>query len=127
MVMSTYPKDCPIARTSDIVGERWSLLVLRDLFKQGPLRFQDFERARLKIVEERGIIVSKLYERHPPRFEYALTDKGKTLAPVLQALYAWVSGSVNSAQTRDCGWSSPTSNVPLRPCVRTRSNSRFPC
>jgi DNA-binding HxlR family transcriptional regulator len=98
--MSTYPQDCPIARTLDIVGERWSLLVLRDLFKQGPRRFQDFERslrgiapntlsARLKILEEQGIIASKLYERHPPRFEYALTDKGKALGPVLKALYAW--------------------------------------
>ena len=83
--MSPYPKDCPVARTLEIVGERWSLLMLRDLFKKGSLRFQDFERslegiapntlsARLKLLEERGIIASKRYERHPPRFEYALTD-----------------------------------------------------
>jgi DNA-binding HxlR family transcriptional regulator len=93
-------KDCPVARTLDMIGEKWSLLVLRDLFRKGPLRFQELERslpgvapntlsARLKTLEKGGIIATRLYESHPPRYEYFLTDKGKALGPVLKALYNW--------------------------------------
>jgi DNA-binding HxlR family transcriptional regulator len=84
-----YDQACPIARTLDVVGERWSLLVLRDLFRKGPQRFQDLENARLKLLEGAGIIATRLYENHPPRFEYFLTDKGKALGPVLKALHRW--------------------------------------
>jgi DNA-binding HxlR family transcriptional regulator len=89
-----------VARALDVVGERWSLLILRDLRRQGPLRFQQIERglpgvapntlsARLKALEAEGVIGSRLYQRHPPRYEYFLTPKGQDLAPVLKALYAW--------------------------------------
>ena len=95
-----YRQKCPIARALDIVGERWSLLILRDLRRFGPRRFQDFEQglpglapntlsARLKALEAQGVIATRLYEAHPPRYEYFLTDKGKALAPILKALYAW--------------------------------------
>ena len=95
-----YDQECPIARSLDVVGERWSLLVLRDLLRKGPLRFQDLENglpgvapntlsARLKLLEGAGVIATRLYENHPPRFEYFLTDKGKALGPVLKALYRW--------------------------------------
>jgi DNA-binding HxlR family transcriptional regulator len=93
-------KHCPVARALDVIGEKWSLLILRDLFRHGPLRFQQFEErlpgvapntlsARLKTLGARGVIATRLYEHHPPRYEYFLTDKGKALAPVLRALYAW--------------------------------------
>jgi len=93
-------KDCPVARTLDVIGEKWSLLVLRDLLRKGPLRFQELERslpgvapntlsARLKTLEKGGIIATRLYESHPPRYEYFLTDKGKALGPVLKALHNW--------------------------------------
>ncbi len=93
-------KECPVARALDVVGEKWSLLVLRDLFRKGPLRFQDLEKslagvapntlsARLKALEAQGVVATRLYERHPPRYEYFLTDKGQALGPVLKALYAW--------------------------------------
>jgi len=92
--------DCPVARALDVVGEKWSLLILRDLFRKGPLRFQQFETglpgvapntlsARLKRLESQGVIATRLYENHPPRYEYFLTEKGKALGPVLKALYAW--------------------------------------
>lgn len=95
-----YNQDCPVARALDVVGEKWSLLVLRDLFRKGPLRFQELEQglggvapntlsARLKSLEAGGVIATRLYEEHPPRYEYYLTDKGKTLGPVLKALYSW--------------------------------------
>ena len=93
-------KHCPVARALDVIGEKWTLLVLRDLLRKGSLRFQDFEAglsgvapntlsARLKLLEAKGVIATRLYEQHPPRYHYYLTDKGKALGPVLKALYAW--------------------------------------
>jgi len=93
-------KHCPVARALDIVGQKWTLLILRDLVRKGPLRFQDFQNslsglapntlsARLKTLEAQGVIATRLYESHPPRYEYFLTDKGNALRPVLRALYAW--------------------------------------
>jgi len=93
-------KDCPVAQALDVIGERWSLLVLRDLFRKGPLRFQALEQglagvapntlsARLKALESDGVIATRLYEIHPPRYEYYLTEKGKALGPVLKALHNW--------------------------------------
>ena len=93
-------KDCPVANALDVIGEKWTLLVLRDLFRKGPLRFQDLEQglrrvapntlsARLKSLERQGVIATRLYESHPPRYEYYLTDKGKALGPVLKALHGW--------------------------------------
>ena len=92
--------DCPLARALDVIGEKWSLLILRDLFRKGPLRFQAFEdslsgiapntlSARLKSLEAQGVVETRLYESHPPRYEYLLTDKGRALGPVLKALYNW--------------------------------------
>ena len=96
----TYGLDCPLARALDIIGERWSVLILRDLFLNGARRFQDFENslsgispntlsARLKRLEESGIIERRFYEEHPPRAEYVLTAKGRELGPVMKALRAW--------------------------------------
>lgn len=96
----SYDLDCPLARTLDIIGERWTLLILRDFFLQGPRRFQDLQNSfdgiasnilsdRLKTLESNGIVFRQLYDEHPPRLEYALTDKGKQLGPILKALRAW--------------------------------------
>jgi len=93
-------KDCPVARALDVIGEKWSLLILRDLFRKGPLRFQQLEAgllgvapntlsARLKALKAEGVITTRLYEAHPPRYEYLLTDKGRALGPVLKALHSW--------------------------------------
>jgi DNA-binding HxlR family transcriptional regulator len=91
---------CPVARALDIVGERWSLLILRDLTLQGPRRFQDLQQslagispntlsARLKTLEAAGVIARRFYDQHPPRAEYLLTEKGEALRPMLRALRAW--------------------------------------
>src|SRR4029078_7889527 len=95
-----YGGNCPVARALDVICEKRSLLVLRDLLLKGPLRFQQLEEglddvapntlsARLKSLESAGVIATRLYESHPPRYEYYLTDKGKALGPVLKALYNW--------------------------------------
>jgi DNA-binding HxlR family transcriptional regulator len=97
---SGYDQDCPVAKALDVVGEKWALLVLRDLFRKGSLWFQDLAAglagvapntlsARLKTLESQGVIDTRLYEQHPPRFEYFLTEKGLALGPVLKALYQW--------------------------------------
>jgi DNA-binding HxlR family transcriptional regulator len=89
-----------LARTLDIVGERWTVLILRDLFLHGPQKFQDFQTslsgispnilsARLKRLEEADIIERRFYTEHPPRAEYVLTAKGRELGPVLKALRGW--------------------------------------
>ena len=86
---------------SIIVGERWTFLVLRDLLREcSPRKFQDLETsltgigpntlsARLKRLEEAGIVERRFYEQHPPRAEYVLTEKGRGLGPVLLALKKW--------------------------------------
>lgn len=97
---SNYNLMCPVARTLDIIGERWTILILRDLFLSGPRKFQDFERTlsgispttlsvRLKKLEGHGIVVRRFYAEHPPRAEYVLTDRGRSLGPLLKMLLQW--------------------------------------
>lgn len=91
---------CPVARTLDIVGDRWTMLIVRDLVLQGPRKFADLQRSlprvspntlsdRLKTLEEHGIVMRRFYEDHPPRAEYVLTPKGDDLRPILRALRLW--------------------------------------
>jgi DNA-binding HxlR family transcriptional regulator len=99
-ISAPYDMRCPIARTLDIIGERWTILILRDLLLEGPRKFQDFQQslagispntlsARLKRLEESGVVERRFYEQHPPRAEYLLTAKGRALGPVLKALLDW--------------------------------------
>ena len=92
--------DCPVARTLDLIGERWTVLLLRDLLLHGPRRFQDFQTslpgvapnilsARLKAMEDNGLVRRSLYSDRPPRLEYVLTDKGKSLGPIVKAMREW--------------------------------------
>jgi DNA-binding HxlR family transcriptional regulator len=95
-----YTQFCPVARALDIVGDRWTMLILRDLILEGPRKFQDFQRAlprispntlstRLKILEQHGIVQRRTYADHPPRAEYVVTDKGRELRPLLRTLRIW--------------------------------------
>ncbi len=90
---------CPVANTLDILGDRWTLLVIRDLLK-GKRRYVEFSASpegiatnllseRLKRLEEQGIVESRLYSRHPPRSEYFLTPKGEELRPVVASMRRW--------------------------------------
>jgi DNA-binding HxlR family transcriptional regulator len=88
-------QDCSIARALEVVGERWTLLVVRDAFK-GVRRFEDFQRSlgiarnvlavRLGRLVDEGILRRERYQERPERFEYRLTEKGRELGPVLQQL-----------------------------------------
>ncbi len=88
---------CPIARTLDIVGEWWTLLIVRDALV-GARRFDDFRQcgiadnilsARLDLLVREGIFERRAYQEHPPRYEYLLTEKGQELLPVVVALGMW--------------------------------------
>ncbi|HMB78586.1 MAG TPA: helix-turn-helix domain-containing protein, partial [Vicinamibacterales bacterium] len=81
-----YGQTCPVAQSLEFLGERWTLLVVRDLLA-GPRKFRDLSRSmpgvapavlsqRLKVLEAHGIVSRRLYSEHPPRAEYALTDRG---------------------------------------------------
>lgn len=90
--------DCSIARTLGLVGERWTLLVLRDAF-YGLRRFEDFQHDlgiarniltdRLAKLVDHGLLERRQYEERPPRYEYRLTAKGRDLMPLLLQLMRW--------------------------------------
>lgn len=90
---------CPITIVLDTLGDKWTLLVVRDLVL-GKRRYQEFmaspERIasnilanRLKKLEAAGLISRRVYQQKPARYEYGLTKKGNGLRPVLQAIIAW--------------------------------------
>jgi len=90
---------CAIAAALDILGDKWTLLVIRDLFV-GRKRFAEFQGSgesiptnllsdRLRRLEAAGILHKQAYQEHPPRYEYLLTEHGKALGPVLAQLAHW--------------------------------------
>lgn len=90
---------CPVARTLDIIGDRWTILVLRDI-GYGITKYNDLLESlpgispnllsqRLQRLEEAGILQRSFYNNHPPRAEYVLTEKGLGLAPVLTSIAEW--------------------------------------
>ena len=90
---------CSIARALEVVGERWSLLIVRDALFGGVTRFSDFQHnlgiatnvltARLDGFVDAGIMTRRRYSGQPEQYEYLLTDKGRDLAPALIALTQW--------------------------------------
>lgn len=85
---------CPVCRTAEIISGKWTLLVIRDLAEENR-RFCELERSlegisprtlslRLRALEEHGIVARHTYPEVPPRVEYALTDKGRALAPLIE-------------------------------------------
>ncbi len=95
----TYDQQCPIACTLDLIGDRWTLLILRDLFFErttfteliahSPGMPTKILSDRLKALEATGLIVRTIYSTHPLRADYHLTDQGRSLAPVMEAIVNW--------------------------------------
>ena len=91
-------QQCSVARSSAVLGDRWSLLILTDLFL-GVRRFDDFHQRlglsrttltnRLKLLAEHGVLQRHVYQQSPTRHEYRLTPKGLDLFPVISALVNW--------------------------------------
>lgn len=94
---------CPISRTAFIIGSRWTSEIIRELVDKGPRRFSDFEVAlegiapttlsnRLKMLEDHGVVSREVYDTHPPRAQYQLTDRGLQMRPIIDAMRAWGRG-----------------------------------
>jgi DNA-binding HxlR family transcriptional regulator len=89
---------CSIAQCLEVVGEWWSMLLIRDVFL-GVHRFDDFQERlgisrnvlaqRLSKLVDAGVLAKQLYQDNPPRHEYVLTEKGRDLWPVLTAMRQW--------------------------------------
>lgn len=106
----SYGLYCPIARTLDLLGDRWTLLVVRDLL-MGKTKFKEFADSlegiplnlladRLKLLESSGVVKREFYCDHPPRAEYHLTEKGLALGPVVRSLASW--GRTYSLKDEPC-------------------------
>ncbi|MFE4964932.1 winged helix-turn-helix transcriptional regulator [Streptomyces sp. NPDC056660] len=110
-------QECSIARALEVVGERWTLLVIRDAL-YGVRRYNDFLvhlgipravlSARLKTLTEEGILEKRRYQESPPRDEYVITDRGIALFPALRALAVWGRENLMDCRLRyfrhvDCG------------------------
>lgn len=111
---------CPIARSLSIMGDRWTLLIIRDAFMR-TRRFDDFQKnlgitrhllsERLSRLVEHKILTKVLYLESPKRYEYKLTEKGLALYPVIMALTAWGNRWMNENKNfpivsyvhKDCG------------------------
>ena len=92
--------ECPVATTVQLIGNKWKLLILRNLIYSGTQRFTDFAKTipgiskkvltdNLRALEDDGLIEREVFAEVPPRVEYSLSDLGKTLKPVLDALKEW--------------------------------------
>lgn len=119
MAHTDFRSGCPIASALDLIGDRWTLVILRDL-ANGKSRFSEFldspERiatniltARLARMEADGLVTARLYQRRPKRYAYTLTRAGAELMPVLQALALW--GKANLPER----WTAPPRFMKLKP------------
>ena len=101
---------CPVAGTLDIVGDKWSLLIVRDM-RAGKRTYGEFAASpegiptniladRLRRLEEAGIIAREAYQEHPTRYAYVLTEKGGDLGEVLRAFVRWGKKHIPGSQTR---------------------------
>lgn len=91
--------DCPVATTVQLIGNKWKLLILRNLLTR-PWRFNELRKSlegisqkvlteSLRSMESDGIIIRTVYAEVPPKVEYSLSELGETLRPVLDAMQAW--------------------------------------
>ena len=90
---------CPVETTLTLIGDKWKVLILRDLMP-GTKRFGELKKsvgnvsqkvltAQLRAMEENGLVNRKVYAEVPPRVEYSLTELGKSLKPILDSMWAW--------------------------------------
>lgn len=97
--------ECPVATTVMLIGSKWKLLILRNLMAR-PWRFNELKKSlegisqkvltdALRSLEADGIIIRTVYAEVPPRVEYALSELGETLRPVLKSMEAWGLGYQN--------------------------------
>ena len=94
---------CPVETTLMLIGNKWQVLILRDLNANGTMRFKELQRsvgkvsskvltANLRAMEDAGIVRREVFAEVPPRVEYSLTELGASLRPVLDAMRTWGEG-----------------------------------
>ena len=94
-----FDDECPVCRTADVISGKWTLLIIRDLADDS-MRFCELERSlsgisprtlslRLRALEEHEIVERRTYPEVPPRVEYALTEKGKALCPLIEQMRSY--------------------------------------
>ncbi len=120
-------RPCSIAAALQLVGEKWALLAIREI-AFGNCRFDAITRntgaprdrlaARLRAMDAAGVVVRQQYSEHPPRFEYHLTEAGRDLGLVLQALRAWGTGGRSARHPRCSSTPAATTSTP-RWCAGT--------
>lgn len=104
--------NCPISATLDLIGDKWTLLLIRDIGLFDKHRNKDFQEAaekipsnilanRLKRLVEVGLVEKRLYQQHPPRYAYHLTKAGKGLLPVIRAMAIWAQGHLDGVKIPD--------------------------
>jgi DNA-binding HxlR family transcriptional regulator len=117
-VAKRYDQYCPMAHALDVVGERWSLLIVRELLHEGPLRYSDLHAnlagcgtnilaARLKTLEQGGVVRRRRLPPPAASWVYELTDYGEGLREVLHVLAHWGARSLGPPVARDdleAGW-----------------------
>ena len=100
--MKTDLPACPVETTLTLIGDKWKVLILRDLLP-GTKRFGELKKsigsvsqkvltAQLRAMEENGLVHRKVYAEVPPRVEYSLTNLGQSLKPILDSMWAWGEG-----------------------------------
>lgn len=105
----SHAVQCPVARSMEVVGDAWSILILHDAHL-GLSRFEQFRKSlriaptmltrRLAALHQDGLLEKRLYSKHPPREEYVLTDAGRDFLPVLMMLGAWAHRNLGSDLAR---------------------------
>lgn len=117
---------CPVARSLSVVGDRWTIMILRDCF-QGIRRFEQFQERlgitrhiladRLRKLEAAGVLRREAYQARPPRQEYRLTDRGKDLYPVLLSLIGWANRHVPPVEPHPYPLISRETGEPVEPVM----------
>ncbi len=124
---------CPVASTLDVIGDKWSLLVIRDML-HGKRTYGELLESpegiptniladRLKRLEGVGIIVRSVYQERPVRYVYALSEKGTALGDVLLALVRWGKRHIPGTQTLKVSASGAARGVPTRRSTRARAKA----
>ena len=99
--------ECPVATCVQLIGNKWKLLIIRNLVFNDKQRFGDFIKSipaiskkvltdNLRALEDYGLVLREVFAEVPPRVEYSLSPLGKTLKPVLDAMYDWGTGYKSS-------------------------------
>ena len=112
-----YDATCPVCRTADVVCGKWTLLLVRDL-AGGCSRFCELERSlagisprtlslRLRALEDEGIVARHTFPEVPPRVEYALTEKGRALLPIIDDMRSYGEQWLGEGASADCAGAVP--------------------